>query len=93
MRGEWLQRCNKSWMYFNLAKQIIATAPTAEVYGQWISTEERLPADSGEYIVMIDGAARATCLFYDASEKVFYEENENGGITYRVSKWMPLPEV
>ncbi len=90
--GEWLKRCNKSWMYYNTAKHVIDTAPTAEIYGQWISIEERPPAVSDEYIVVIAGADKSTCLYYDADEGVWFDEREEEN-TYRVTKWMPLPSV
>ena len=88
--GEFLRVSNKSWMYFNTAKYIVDHAPTAEVYGQWISMEERPPAVSDEYIVQIAGAIKATCLYYDADEGVWFDDRE-GEIVYRVTKWMPLP--
>ena len=88
--GEWLKSCNKSWMYYNIAKYVVDHAPTAQVYGQWISMEERPPAVSDEYIVMIQGAKKSTCLCYDAEEGVWFDEREEE-TTYRVTKWMPLP--
>lgn len=89
--GEWLKHCNKSWMYYNLAKHIIDREPTAEVYGQWISMEERPPAVSDEYIVQIAGAQKATCLYYDADEGVWFDESGSGEHIFCVTKWMPLP--
>lgn len=91
--GAWLKGINDSWMYANLAKKIIREAPTAEVYGQWISMEERPPAVSDEYIVMIAGADNSTCLYYDAEEKMWFEEREGYTNVYKVTKWMPLPEA
>lgn len=90
--GEWLKQCSSSWMYYNTAKAIIDRAPTAQVYGQWISVQERPPAVSDEYIVMIAGADKSTCLYYDADEEVWFDEREEE-TTYRVTKWMPLPPV
>ncbi len=89
--GAWLKGLNDSWMYANLAKKIIREAPTAQVYGQWIAMEERPPAVSDEYIVQIAGARKATCLYYDADEGVWFDDRE-GEIVYRVTKWMPLPD-
>lgn len=89
--GEWLKHCNKSWMYYNLAKHIIDREPTAEVYGQWIAMEERPPAVSDEYIVMIAGAKKSTCLYYDADEGVWFDESGSGEHIFCVTKWMPLP--
>ena len=88
--GAWLKGLNDGWMYANLARKIISEAPTAEIYGQWISMEERPPAVSDEYIVMIEGAEKSTCLYYDAEEGVWFDEREEEN-TYRVVKWMPLP--
>ena len=89
--GAWLKGLNDSWMYANLAKKIIREAPTAEVYGQWISMEERPPAVSDEYIVMIAGAKKSTCLYYDRDEGVWFDESGSGEHVFCVTKWMPLP--
>ena len=48
------------------------------------------PAVSDEYIVQIAGAQKATCLYYDADEGVWFDDRE-GEIVYRVTKWMALP--
>lgn len=48
------------------------------------------PAVSDEYIVQIAGAQKATCLYFDADEGVWFDDRE-GEIVYRVTKWMPLP--
>ena len=88
--GAWLKGLNDSWMYANLAKKIIREAPSAEVYGQWISMEERPPAVSGEYIVVIEGAEKSTCLHYDTNGGVWFCEGDEEN-TYCVTKWMPLP--
>ena len=89
--GEFLRASNKSWMYFNTAKYIVDHAPTAEVYGQWIAMQERPPAVSDEYIAQIAGAQKATCLYYDADEGVWFDESGSGEHIFRVTKWMPLP--
>ncbi|MBQ9779045.1 MAG: hypothetical protein IJW22_09015, partial [Clostridia bacterium] len=68
----------------------VENAPTAEVYGQWISMKERPPAVSDEYIVVIEGAERSTCLYYDTNGGVWFCEGDEEN-TYRVAKWMPLP--
>ena len=88
----WLKQCNPSWMNYNLAQKIIREAPVAEVVGQWIEAAEHPPRESGEYIVMIEGAAFSSVLLYDAAEKVFYEEDDTGGTLYRVTHWMSKPE-
>ena len=59
----------------------------------WILAEQALPRiPSGkrtvEVLVAIAGAKTATTLFFDGS--CFMDE---GGDTYRVTHWMPLPEM
>lgn len=56
---------------------------------KWISVDERLPGDLGEYIVMIQGAVTPTTLWYNPWEEVWHE----GDNEYYVSHWMPLPEA
>ena len=46
---------------------------------------------SDEYIVQIAGARKATCLYYDADEGVWFDESGSGEYIFRVTKWMPLP--
>ena len=69
----------------------VENEPTAEAYGQWIAMEERPPAVSDEYIVMIAGAKKSTCLYYDTDEGVWFDESGSGEHIFCVTKWMPLP--
>ncbi len=70
----------------------------AEEYDNgWISVEKQLPKepkigivdmeDLQEYIVMIDGADKATSLYY-AGNGEWYRE----GVFYRVSAWQQYPD-
>ena len=54
----------------------------------WIPCSERLPEDTGEYIVTIDGATRATTLSYD---EVFCNWTDDDCLEYPVIAWKPLP--
>ena len=90
----WLRQCNPSYMNLNLARKIIAEAPAAPVFGQWISAEQP-PAEADEYIVMIAGAVRPTVLFFahnEDGEGEWLEEVEDGTNFYKVTHWMALPE-
>ena len=66
----------------------------------WISTADRLPnqrefiesyvrsAYAAEFLVTIDGADKATTLYYSQTGVWFDEQGE----PYKVVAWMPLPE-
>ena len=67
----------------------------------WISTADRLPdqrefiesyvrsAYAAEFLVTIEGADKATTLYYSQTGLWFDEQGE----PYKVVAWMPLPEV
>lgn len=91
----WLRQCNPSWMYMDVARQIIKAAPVAEVFGQWIDAAEQPPTEPDEYIVMIAGAASSTVLHFDIDDEgkgVWFQEVEDSTNFYKVTHWMPLPE-
>ena len=54
---------------------------------RWIPTTERLP-DQREFLVTIEGADKATTLYYSQTGVWFDEQGE----PYKVVAWMPLPE-
>ena len=92
----WLEQCNRSWMNYNLAKKIIAEAPAAPVFGQWIDAQKQPPAEADEYIVMIAGACSPTVLYYTENEDgegEWYTETEDSTNFYKVTHWMALPEA
>lgn len=67
----------------------------------WIPTADRLPnqrefiesyvrsAYAAEFLVTIEGADKATTLYYSQTGVWFDEQRE----PYKVVAWMPLPEV
>ena len=71
-----------------------------EETSKWIPTTERLPDQrefieayirheyAAEFLVMIEGANRATTLYYSQTGVWFDEQRE----LYKVEAWMPLPE-
>ena len=64
--------------------------------GGWISTSERLPSKTDEYIVVISGFPVATALYYDAAARVWMDrldEEPSYSTYYRVSYWMKMPKV
>ena len=90
----WLEQCNPSWMYLDVARQIIRTAPAAPVFGQWIDAAKQLPTEADEYIVMIAGAASPTVLYFAHNEEgvgEWFEETEDSTNFYKVTHWMALP--
>ena len=91
----WLEQCNKSYMNLNLARKIIAEAPAAPVFGQWVDAVKQPPAEADEYIVMIAGAVKSTVLCFDTDDDgspVWYEETEDSTNFYKVTHWTALPE-
>ncbi len=56
--------------------------------GDWISVDERLPEDSGWYLVWMDSGAPHVYWWWDAQEEWAGGENDCAPVTH----WMPLPE-
>ena len=61
--------------------------------GTWIPTSERVPPRTGEYIVIIAYAEKATSLYYDAIAKEWVDDLWGNSNHYRVSYWMEMPKV
>ncbi len=61
----------------------------------WRIWPQEKPAESGEYIVQIEGAVQATTLWYRREAQEWYELSERyeEREVYRIVKWQPLPEV
>ena len=55
---------------------------------KWIPASDP-PKNSGNYIVMIQGARKATTLVYTIQHKKWVDEVMD---EYRVTHWMPLPQ-
>lgn len=79
---------------FWTALSVIRHAPTVKTEPQWIPCSERLPTESGKYLVTVKNLTR----FWILKEPVFvcnYEFNEfmfQGWEDNEVIAWMPLPE-
>ena len=68
--------------------------------GEWVPTTERLPSEedfikaycrnahAAEFVVMIEGASKPTTLYYTKAG-----DWTDGVERYKVTAWMPLPEV
>lgn len=84
-------------MLYRSRKEKAEIALRALKHTQWIPVQERLPRepeegltdieDLQEYIVMIAGAEKSTCLQYAGNGEWIRE-----GKFYSVVAWMPLPE-
>lgn len=61
----------------------------------WRLWPQEKPAESGEYIVQIEGATLTTTLWYRRDTQEWYELSERyeEREVYRITKWQPLPEV
>lgn len=62
---------------------------------RWIPVKERLPAKSGDYIVMFDGICMT--VHYSARHKAFnsydsFDAGESEELSMDCTHWMPLPE-
>ena len=55
----------------------------------WRIWPQEKPAESGEYIVQIQGRKRATTLCYHKNTEEWLDENAY----YKIVKWQPFPEV
>lgn len=66
-----------------------------ERQGAWRIWPQEKPAESGEYIVQIEGATLTTTLWYRRDTQEWYELSERyeEREVYRITKWQPLPEV
>ena len=62
-----------------------------EEKNKWISTKERLPERSDEYLVMIIGAERPTALWYNPVEDIWFSDDWRD--QYPVEMWKYLPEA
>lgn len=59
--------------------------------GEWISVTERLPRESGKYIVCTNGKNPYQCKFYTYPENKggHWGQKDNGK---NITHWMPFPE-
>lgn len=57
----------------------------------WVDVKDALPEDDDEYMVWIAGADKPTVLYFDTTEKEFFEDTEDGCICYSVTKWAEMP--
>lgn len=69
------------WYGVNWARNTIAELPS--VKPKWIPVEERLPENSGSYLVTVQNGNVYSATF-DACSKKFY---------CKATAWMPLPEA
>ena len=77
-----------------IADYLIAHGVTVQ---EWISVKDRLPDESGEYVVLND-AAHQDVLMYSEKYKLFnacdfLEEDFALKNSIKVTHWMPLPKL
>ena len=78
--------------------EFLSYCPTVNLVGKWISVEDRLPNESGEYLTYRAQASSYQILMFskhhglwnafDFMKSKHAEQNTIRGITH----WMPLPE-
>ena len=61
--------------------------PTANPY-EWISVEDRLPEETGSYIVATSNGAVCTAKYWHGTA---WKPHWNGTIAKHITHWMPLP--
>ena len=70
----------------------LSDAPKCVDYEHWQDFEEEREAwideNFNQYLVQIEGASKATMLYYDGNQ--WFDER---AIPYKVVKWMHIPEV
>lgn len=61
----------------------------------WRIWPQEKPEEDGEYIVQIEGATKATTLWYRKADHEWYElyEQYEERETFQIVKWQPMPEV
>jgi hypothetical protein len=74
---------------YKLADHLIANGVT--VGDKWVSTAERLPEESGEYLVYTARGNRME-MDYSAKYKQFNMFDDGIGTPIACTYWMPLPE-
>ena len=73
--------------------ETFADVPETNV-GKWIPVSERLPKETGEYIVVIEDVEKSTSLWYSVYRNGWYDFNDDeyADPYNNVTHWMPLPE-
>ena len=92
-------------VYFPMLIDNVPTADVQERQSEWISVNERMPEDSGDYMVFNDGRIEIAPYDKEAAQEGFYpfgyedkEIDEMGNTLIDwieisgVTHWMPLPE-
>lgn len=77
----------------DVAETVIIAGYRKQSVGEWISVEERLPEESGDYITY-HNHGHCGVIYYNASIhlwNVYYFEYTQNAIR-SVTHWMPLPE-
>lgn len=70
----------------NVILSVIQNAPAATSAPEWVSVKDRLPGETGSYIICTENHAVCTARYY-AKSGLF-----NGVAGRHATYWMPLPE-
>ena len=87
----------------NVLRNWVCRQSTVEAYGQWVSVEDRLPEENGEYIVSacdedgpyderIWGDTVIVCVEYCDGAWTWQHYNDEYDLDGIVTHWMPMPE-
>lgn len=82
---ESLQRRVSMWKH----EAEVAAKELDQLRNPWISVEERLPDEEGDYLIQVDSFSRATFGFYSVRNNKFLHLPPNVNVTH----WMPIPEL
>ena len=91
--GDWYVEEGTESGFIGTLKNLLATQPTIQPEPHWIPVTERLPKESGEYLVTVKwvtGDNDVDVYEYDARHKTWNDGESAGG--ERAIAWMPLPE-
>ena len=82
---------------YQIAEKIYNAGYRKQSEGEWISVDERLPEESGEYLTCRCGDLM-TVLRYSKKHKLFnaydhHEKSYSEQYAISVTHWMPLPEA
>lgn len=73
----------------NVALEVLEALPSAEAVHRWIPVSERLPSESGWYLITVQGCEKVADM-----EWYYGEWDAWNGVSseQQVLAWMPLPE-
>lgn len=85
--SRWHNECSEAGMQYNFYKDALEAL---ENQPKWISVEDRLPDESGSYLVCTRRSYAFTAHFYLNTNE--WKSHFAGSAGKHITHWMPLPE-